>query len=120
MQYELTCLLPTEKSSEITSRIKKELVEIGGKIIKEESVIRKLAYPIKKHEQADYLTIDFDLDSPKKITQLDNKLKSITEIIRYLIIENLLKPIKSTVSGIKKEGVAQDREKTPNQNKFGT
>ena len=86
--YELLYLVPaplTEKDLPNVSKKVKELVEkLGGKISKEENLgNKKLAYPIKQIYRGFYLLLTFDID-PKKLRELDQKLKLMPEILRHL------------------------------------
>jgi len=87
--YELLYLIPaplTEKDLPNVSKKVKEIVEkLGGKISKEENLgNKKLAYPIKQIYRGFYLLLNFEID-PKKLIELDQKLKLIPEILRHLV-----------------------------------
>jgi len=87
--YELLYLIPaplTEKDLPNVSKKVKEIVEkLGGKISKEENLgTKKLAYPIKQIYRGFYLLLNFEID-PKKLIELDQKLKLIPEILRHLV-----------------------------------
>jgi small subunit ribosomal protein S6 len=88
--YELTYLISSELSEEeakefqgkVTSLIQAE----GGVLVEQSSLLRKkLAYPIKKQTQA-YLAILVFQSEPEKIANLEKKLKSENQILRYLIL----------------------------------
>lgn len=88
--YELTYLISPEFSEEelkifqekVTSLIKNE----GGEIKKIKNPIKKkLAYPIKKKNEAFLATLYFSL-SPAKLKDLEKKLKSESKILRYLTL----------------------------------
>lgn len=88
--YELTYLISPDLSEE-------ELKNFSGKIsnfIQEDSGIlekttepskKKLGYPIKKKGEAFLVTLSFSLN-PEKLENLEKKLKSENQILRYLIL----------------------------------
>jgi len=87
--YELLYLIPaplTEKDlPNVSKKVKKLIEQLGGKISKEENLgNKKLAYPIKHIYRGFYLLLNFEID-PKKLKELDQKLKLMSEILRYLI-----------------------------------
>ncbi len=87
--YELLYLIPaplTEKDlPNVSKKVKKLIEQLGGKISKEENLgNKKLAYPIKQIYRGFYLLLNFEID-PKKLKELDQKLKLMSEILRYLI-----------------------------------
>lgn len=82
MNYELTFLLKEE--AELKNI--KELVELFGKIIKEEKWGEKiLAFPIKKNHRAYYYNFDLELPS-EKATELRKKLNFNEKLLRYLLL----------------------------------
>lgn len=99
MKFELTCIIPSqipaEKLSEIINQVKKAIGQREGEIISENVSEQKLAYPVKKHLQANYLTIDFSLEPAEKVNQLNKQLKLSDKIIRYFIVKKPLKPVKA-------------------------
>jgi len=91
-QYQLTCLfsplLEQKKIEEISQKIKKWIIEKGGSFSeKEKSIIgfkKRLAYPLKKYQEAFYLNFDFLLTG-QLISQLNQRLNLEKDILRYLI-----------------------------------
>lgn len=90
--YQLTCLFDTsadtEKINQIIEGIKQIITSNEG-IISERNyssapISKKLAYPIKKKNEALYWDLSFSL-SPKEISKLEQALKQKKKIIRYII-----------------------------------
>ncbi len=87
--YQLTCLISLKLSDE---EMKKNLEKITSLIQEEEGILigsknpikKKLAHPIKKEELAYLNCLDFNL-SPEKLENLEKKLKSESQILRFLI-----------------------------------
>lgn len=91
--YELLYLVPaplTEKDLPNVSKKAKGVIEkLGGKISKEENLgNKKLAYQIKQIYRGFYLLLNFEID-PKKLKELDQKLKLIPEILRHLVTKTI-------------------------------
>ena len=89
-KYELMYILSSAVSDidapAIASEVDKFIADQGGKIISAEMLgKKKLAYPIKKTRNGFYILDSFNLDG-KKIGALENKIRSIESIIRFLII----------------------------------
>ena len=83
-------LSPDVDESGLTSvvdRVTQFIEQRGGSITHQETWgLRKLAYPIQKFEEGNYTFTDFDFE-PSHITDLDSRLKSSLEIIRYLLVK---------------------------------
>ncbi|PIP25128.1 MAG: hypothetical protein COX34_00360 [Candidatus Nealsonbacteria bacterium CG23_combo_of_CG06-09_8_20_14_all_36_12] len=87
--YELTSLISSKLSEEEARKISEK---INSFIQKEEGILDKeanplklkLALPIKKERQAYLLTLNFYLDLGK-LENLEKKLKSTPEILRFLV-----------------------------------
>jgi small subunit ribosomal protein S6 len=88
-KYELVCILGSldeMAKKEIIKKIKDFIVNLGGKIEKEESLgVKKLAYRIKKQTEGDYFLFLIELDS-KAVGKLDEKLKREENLLRYLLV----------------------------------
>ena len=90
-RYELVVILrpdlkTTEQKSKIT-KIQKLITDFQGKLKKKEDWGKKsLAYPINKFSEGIYQKFEFELP-PEKLKEWENKLKSETEIIRYLLVK---------------------------------
>jgi small subunit ribosomal protein S6 len=88
--YELMILLdPNLQDEEISALVK----EIQQTIIKNQGKIgkvsqwgkRKLAYEIKKFQEAFYVILNFELE-PANIANIEKSIKFEEKIIRYLIV----------------------------------
>ena len=91
--YELTCLISPDLSEEelksFREKINSFIQEEGGTLTEINSPIKKrLAGPIKHRNQAYLTTLNFQLE-PEKLANIEKKLKSENQILRYLI---LIKP----------------------------
>jgi len=91
-KYELTMILDgktgaTKKKSQ-TAKITK-IVEISkGKVLSEkEWGVRDLAYKIDKSETGLYLFFELELE-PKAVRALNDKLRTDSDLLRYLLIKN--------------------------------
>jgi len=88
--YELTYLIPsdlTEKDlKETAEKIKNFIQEENGILIKtREFEKRKLGYPINKREEVFLSSLEFSFE-PEKLKNLNKKLKSNSQILRYMIL----------------------------------
>jgi small subunit ribosomal protein S6 len=96
--YELLSIIPspfTEKDLPEISKKTKDLIEnLGGKVINEENLgNKKFAYPIKQAYRGFYILIGFEIE-PKKIKELDQKLRMTPDILRHIITMAIPKPEK--------------------------
>ena len=90
--YQLTCLFDTSVSTEKINQIIEEIRQIiisdkgtsSEKNYSSEPIKKKLAYPIKKQNEAFYWDFSFSF-SPKEISKLEQTLKRKKSIIRYII-----------------------------------
>jgi len=104
--YQLTCfispLLNGEKLEGVIKNIKKWINDKGGslseeKIVSDEVERKRLAYPVKKHKEAFYLTLKFLLPH-QVIDKLNQFLAQEKDILRYLIVNQpKLKPAPETL-----------------------
>ena len=70
----------------ISREVDKFLTDNGSNILSQEMMgKKKLAYPIKKTRNGFYVLQTFNLDGAK-LQALDNKLRSMEPIIRYLVV----------------------------------
>ena len=66
--------------------VKDFIVKNGGEILDEEDWgMRKLAYPIKKHEYGRYYFIRFK-SSPNVAYELNNHIRLMRTFLRYMIV----------------------------------
>jgi small subunit ribosomal protein S18 len=92
--YEFYCIVSPELTSEQTDAIiakvqtllEKDYDALNLKIEKEG--LRKLAYPILKHNAGFYVSYTFEIEdeSAVKINSLESKVNLIDELIRYMIM----------------------------------
>jgi len=108
--YEITYLISAELSEEETRAFQNKIASL----IKEEGGIlddirmpfrKKLAYSIKKQTQVYLAFLNFKIN-PEVLISLEKKLKSETEILRYLIL--IKKPIKAVKERIRKTAIYQE------------
>ena len=88
--YELMILfdpnLPDEDKTTLLDKIRNTIAANQGKVIKTDQWgKRKLAYPIKKFQEALYVIVYFNLE-PGNIANLESSIKFEERIIRYLLI----------------------------------
>ena len=88
--YELTYLISTENTEQEAKETQANIISLiqkeEGVLVEEKPfLIKQLAYPIKKLNQAFLATILFQL-LPEKIEHLEKLLKSEKAILRYLIL----------------------------------
>jgi len=88
--YELTYLIPPNLAEEeikaLQEKIVSQIQEIGGILNEISRTIKKsLAYSIKKNTSAFLASLSFQLP-PEKLVFLHKRLKSESNILRYLIL----------------------------------
>jgi len=89
--YELVAIinpeLDEEKMSKIVDRVSQSINSHGGAVeeIKKWGR-RKLAYPIKKFMEADYVLARFQL-MPQSVKRLETEIGASEDILRYLVIK---------------------------------
>lgn len=89
-QYELTYIVHPQVDSEGLAAVMDEvkgLVESnGGTVHKVEPWgLRRLAYPIRKVREGQYVFMEFSLDA-RGVAEVDRALKFKEQILRYLIV----------------------------------
>lgn len=89
-KYELMYILSSAVSDNdvpaVVSEVDKYLSSQGASLLSQETLgKKKLAYPIKKTRNGFYVVQTFNME-PRKLQELDNKLRSIESIIRYLVV----------------------------------
>jgi len=90
--YQLTCLfkpsIETEKMNQIMEEIKQLIISNGGnsseKHYSNNPIKRRIAYPIKKQEEAFYWDFVFSI-SPNEISKIKEMLRHKKDIIRNII-----------------------------------
>lgn len=90
--YELICLISPNLSETELKSIEEKIIELlqkeGGILTSEmqgKTAKKRLAYPVKKANQAYMVNLSFELN-PEKLESLREKLNSIGEIIRYSLM----------------------------------
>jgi small subunit ribosomal protein S6 len=89
--YELVAIINPEVDEEGVSKIVDKVTQSinsrGGTVeeIKNWGK-RKLAYPIKKFMEADYILARFKL-MPKSVKELEGEISSSGDILRYLVVK---------------------------------
>ncbi len=89
-KYELMYILSSAVSDNdapaVAAEVDKFIQDQGGKIISSEMLgKKKLAYPIKKTRNGFYILESFNFEGPK-VSQLENKIRSIDSIIRFIVV----------------------------------
>jgi len=88
--YELVTLISPELDGErmlvVTSKIRESISGQGG-VVEEMNQWgrRKLAYPVEKFMEANYLLARFKLE-PKSLKELETTLKGMGDVLRYLVV----------------------------------
>ncbi|OGE82503.1 MAG: 30S ribosomal protein S6 [Candidatus Doudnabacteria bacterium RIFCSPLOWO2_01_FULL_44_21] len=89
-KYELMYIVSSAVSDndvpQISTEVDKFVTDNGGNVLNQQMLgKKKLAYPISKTRNGFYVVETFNLEG-KKLQSLDNKLRSIEPIIRYLVV----------------------------------
>jgi len=88
--YELTCIVHPQVGSEglaaVIEEVKNLVESSGGAVHKVEPWgLRRLAYPIRKVREGQYVFMEIGLDA-RGVAELDRALKLKEPILRYLIV----------------------------------
>jgi len=89
--YELVAIVSPEVDEEGMSRILdkvRQSIDSRGGAVQEITNWgrRKLAYPIKKFMEADYVLARFKL-APKSVKELESEISASENILRYLVVK---------------------------------
>ncbi|KKW22133.1 MAG: 30S ribosomal protein S6 [Parcubacteria group bacterium GW2011_GWA2_51_12] len=89
-QYELMYIIGSHISDDqipsVTEEVKKFIGDGGGTVSKHEDLgKRKLAYPIKKTRNGNYVVVNFSAP-PENINAIEHKVRTSQSIIRHLIL----------------------------------
>jgi len=89
--YELVTIIDPEVSEEAVSQIMDEVSKLisdwGGTVDKMDKWgKRKLAYPIKKFMEGNYVLTCFKLE-PKLVKEIETKVRTSEEILRHLVVK---------------------------------
>lgn len=85
------------QEKDIFQQIEKILAKDGKIIEKKDLGKRQLAYPIKKEEQGNYYLFNLTVNS-LQIPVLNSKLKTIEDILRFLVLRITVKKDKTKKS----------------------
>lgn len=89
--YELVALISPETDEEgvgkIIERIGQSISSRGGAVERVDKWgRRKLAYPVKKFTEADYILARFKL-KPESIKELKAEMRGWVDVLRYLVVK---------------------------------
>lgn len=83
----LTPVLSDEQAKETAKKFKKQLVDLGAKVVNEESWgLKKLAYPIQKKSTGFYHLYEYTTDSITLVNDLEVAFKRDERVMRYLTV----------------------------------
>ncbi len=112
--YELLYIVPapfTEKDlPNVSKKIEEIIKSLDGQITKENNLgSKKLAYPIKQVYRGFYVLVNFEVE-PKKLKELNQKLKLTPGVLRHMIVKALI-PGKMPPEAKKKEIIKTEEKK---------
>ena len=89
--YELVAIISPEVDEDAVSKIVEKVTQSinsrGGAVEETNNWgKRKLAYPVKKFMEADYILARFKL-MPKLIRELESEIGTFGDILRYLVVK---------------------------------
>ena len=89
--YELVAIINPEIDEEGVSKIVEKVsqsIDSRGGVVEDIKKWgkRKLAYPIRKFMEADYVLARFKL-TPKSVKELEGEISASVDILRYLVIK---------------------------------
>ncbi|MDH4299150.1 MAG: 30S ribosomal protein S6 [Dehalococcoidia bacterium] len=89
--YELVAMISPEVAedevSKIMDRVTESINSRGGAVGEVKNWgKRKLAYPVKKFMEADYVLARFKL-MPKSVRELESEIGTFGDILRYLVVK---------------------------------
>jgi len=89
--YELVALINPEVDEEGVSKIVDKLsqsIDSRGGVVEDAKKWgkRKLAYPIRRFMEADYVLARFKL-TPKSVKELEGEISALGDILRYLVVK---------------------------------
>jgi len=90
-EYELVAVISPEVDEEgkskILNRMSQSINSRGGTVEEvKDWGRRKLAYPIRKFMEADYILARFKL-TPKSIKELESEISGFEDVLRYLVVK---------------------------------
>jgi small subunit ribosomal protein S6 len=89
--YELVAIISPEVDEEGVSKIVDKVtqsIDSRGGVVEEVKKWgrRKLAYPIRKFMEADYVLARFKL-TPKSVKELEGEISASADVLRYLVVK---------------------------------
>lgn len=89
--YELVAIISPEADedgvSKIVDRVTQSITSRGGVVEEVKNWgKRRLAYPVKKFMEADYMLARFKL-MPKSVRELESEIGTFGDVIRYLVVK---------------------------------
>ncbi len=89
--YELVAIISPEldedEVSKIVDRVTESINSRGGAVEETKNWgKRKLAYPVKKFMEGDYILARFKL-MPKSVRELESEIGTVGDILRYLVVK---------------------------------
>lgn len=90
-EYELVMVLSPDMDEATTTgaigRVTQFITERGGALVKQDTWgLRRLAYPIKKYREGNYVLTQFSME-PQHTKELESSLRVTASVIRHLLIE---------------------------------
>jgi small subunit ribosomal protein S6 len=83
----LTPVLSDEQAKETAKKFKKQLVDLGAKVVNEEFWgLKKLAYPIQKKSTGFYHLFEYTTDNITLVNDLEVAFKRDERVMRYLTV----------------------------------
>lgn len=83
----LTPVLSDEQAKETAKKFKKQLGDLGAKVVSEEFWgLKKLAYPIQKKSTGFYHLFEYTTDSITLVNELEVAFKRDERVMRYLTV----------------------------------
>jgi small subunit ribosomal protein S6 len=85
--YELVAIISPEVDEDGLSKVVEKVTSRGGAVedIKNWGK-RKLAYPVRRFGEADYILARFKL-IPKSVRELESEIGGLGDILRYLVVK---------------------------------
>ena len=75
-----------ETSAGVINRVSQFITERGGALVKQDVWgLRRLAYPIKKYREGNYILTQFSVD-PKHTRELESTLRLTPNVIRHILV----------------------------------
>ena len=83
----LTPVLSDDQAKEAAKKIKKQIIDLGGKVINDEHWgLRKLAYPIQKKTTGFYHLIEFSGEGQEIVNNLELTFRRDERMLRFLTV----------------------------------